>query len=191
MKENKYSNILTKIKKAKKKGIGLVEITLGVGIMAVLVGTAVLLFQNANTGRKIAQLQTQLGVVQAAVRSAYSGQSTYSGLSEASLISQLPSSMVSGSNLVHIFGGSISVNPADAGGGTNSGFSVSISNIPQAACSPIASTDMGKAVYSELVSGSSTKTLGTSTPPPYTAAEANTACAASNGSNKTITWIFQ
>ncbi|AVX40661.1 TPA: type 4 pilus major pilin [Yersinia enterocolitica] len=90
-------------------------------------------------------------------------------------------------SLTNTYGGPVSLMPETSSGGQKSGFSLTTSNIPQDACTVIATT---------LSSGSNvvtTKVNGTSTSGPLTSANAVQQCTADSGStgNNTLTFISQ
>lgn len=177
------------IAKRRKRGFSLLELAM-VLALGVLIAVGVMMFYTqANTSRNTQNAIIQVGALQQAVRSLYGGQSTYTGLSNDILISTkaVPQNMVSGTNgLRSAFSGAVTVVPANSGGGTGSGFSIQLDAVPQDACTKMAAQDLGRGVYSVQV-GSTTRTAGSGSPPPFDPGAAATAC---SGATNTITWIF-
>jgi prepilin-type N-terminal cleavage/methylation domain-containing protein len=177
------------VAKRRRRGFSLLELAM-VLALGVLIAVGVMMFYTqANTSRNSQNAVTEVGAIQQAVRSLYGGQSTYDGLDNSVLISTkaLPIRMVSGTNgLRNSFSGAITVAPANSGGGTDSGFSVSFAAVPQDACVKIAAQDFGRGVYSVTVGGT-TRTAGSGTPPPFDPGSAAAACSAATN---TIVWIF-
>ena len=166
-----------------RRGLSLVEIAMGLVILTVVVAGVMLLYQNANTSRQTAAVQTQIGAVQQSVRSMYAGQADYTGVTAATVAGMLPSSMSDGTNVTNAFGGAITVDDVDyPGRGTNSGFSVTVGGLPAEACRTLAAADLGRAVGGLTIEGTAVST-------PATPAEAQTNCANASDAN-TLVWIF-
>jgi major structural subunit of bundle-forming pilus len=177
------------VAKRRRRGFSLLELAM-VLALGVLIAVGVMMFYTqANTSRNTQNAIIEVGAIQQAVRSLYGGQSTYTGLNNTILVNTkaLPARMVSGTNgLRNAFSGAITVEPANSGGGTSSGFSVKFEAVPQDACTKLAAQDLGRGVYSVTV-GSTTRTAGSGTPPPFDPGSAATACA---DATNTIVWIF-
>lgn len=177
------------VAKRRRRGFSLLELAM-VLALGVLIAVGVMMFYTqANTSRNTQNAVVEIGAIQQAVRSLYGGQSTYTGLTNSILISTkaLPVRMVQGTNgLRNSFSGAITVIPANSGGGTASGFSVSLAAVPQDACTKLAAQDFGRGVYSVTV-GSTTRTAGSGSPPPFDPASAASAC---SRATNTIVWIF-
>jgi hypothetical protein len=125
--------------------------------------------------------------VQQAVRSVFGGQPTYANLDSTAMVntSALPSRMVSGTTIRHAFNSSVTILPADAGGGPESGFSIAFSNIPKDSCLKMASSDLGRGLYSIQVN---TTTAAVQLNVPLSPTTASTNC--SSASSNLITWLF-
>jgi len=171
----------------RRRGLTLIEAATVLAILALVVAGIMVLYTNADTSRKTTTALNQLATIQQGVRSVYGGQSTYSGLSSEIIANSqhLPSSMISGTTIRHAFNGVVTILPADAGGGENSGFSVQFTNVPKDPCVKMVTSDLGRGLFSVSVGGQTRSQTG-ATPPPFDPGAANTAC----GSSNSITWIF-
>jgi type II secretory pathway pseudopilin PulG len=171
----------------RQRGLTLIEAATVLAILAFVVAGIMVLYTNADQSRKTTTTLSQLANVQQAVRSLYGSQATYDNLTSSALATSqsLPQGMISGTTLRHAFNGVINIAPADAGGGSNSGFSVEFTNIPKDPCVKMASADLGRGLYSLTVGGQTRSQAGT--PPPFDPATAITACGTSSN---TLSWIF-
>jgi type II secretory pathway pseudopilin PulG len=160
------------------------EMAMVLAMIGIVIAAALLYYNTANTSRQTQSALGQLAQIQQSVRSLYSGQPNYTGLTTASLATSnaLPNSMVSGNLIKNPYNGSVTVIAANAGGGTASGFSVAFANVPEDACKKLVTKDLGRATYSMSV-GSTTKTQDDGLP--FNLTDAN---ACTNGA--TITWVF-
>jgi prepilin-type N-terminal cleavage/methylation domain-containing protein len=175
--------------KRRKRGFSLLELAMVMGIGVLIAVGVMMFFTQANTSKNTQEALTQVAAIQQAARSLYGGQPVYTGLVNKVLIDTkaLPIKMVNGTTgLRNAFSGAVVVAAADSGGGTASGFSVSFAGIPQDACVKMAASDLGRGLYSVQVGGT-TRTAGSSAPPPFDPASAATACSAATN---TIIWIF-
>lgn len=177
--------LFVRLKKTRRRGLTLVETAMVLAILAVVVGSIMLYYTSANTNRQTTSVLGDLAAIQQSVRTLYSGQASYNGISEADLISTnaLPSRMVAGTTLRHSFNGTATITQGDAGGGAGSGFQVRFTNIPAEACSRMLSTDLGRGLYSAGASAIRNQSQGL----PFTPGQAASSC---NQTNNTITWVF-
>jgi major structural subunit of bundle-forming pilus len=165
-----------------RRGLTLIEAAMVLTILALVVGGVMLYYSNASTSQKVSQVAGQMGSVQQAVRSIYAGQSNYSGLKNSDIAQSLPSSMVDSSGgLHHAFGGLISVVSANVGGGIDSGFSVTLSGLPQEACQKLGAFDLGRSMNAETINGGAVDL-------PVTPAMVQTACV--TGGTNVLSWEF-
>ncbi|MTH95488.1 type 4 pilus major pilin [Roseibium sp. RKSG952] len=172
----------------RKRGVTLIEAAMVLAILAIVVAGIMIFYTNADGSRKTSATISELGAIQQGVRSLYSGQSSYSGVSNTVLVNTeaLPSKMIAGSTIRHSHNGPVTVAAANAGGGTSSGFSVVMSNIPSDACSRMVTQDLGRGLYSVAVGGTTRSITGT--PPPFDPATAGSSC---GSAANTITWVFR
>lgn len=166
--------------KTARKGLTLIEAAMVLAILALVVAGIMLFYTSANSSRLTTKALGDLGNIQQSVRSLYGGQASYTGLTNQVLIDAkaLPSSMVSGTTLRHAFNGTVSVAAATVGG--VDGFSVTFTNVPDEACTKMASQDLGRGLI-DLKINSTAMTL------PATPGVVSGEC--KNGSN-TIAWTF-
>lgn len=180
------------------RGIGLIEIAMGLGIAALIIAAALSYFGNANMGRQVNDAMAQLGGVQQVVRSLTSGQSDYTGIDSPTVAQshQLPNKYNVGNpatGLTSAFQGPVVVVSSN----NNQNFDVAMTNVPRDACSRLATADMGTGMLAVGV-GANDPTGGTgiaamsgrvtSNPSQaYTAPGANAACATALN---VIAWRF-
>ena len=174
--------VLTARRVRRNKGFSLVEIAMVLAIIALLVAGVMLFFSNASNAQKTNDAMTELAAVQQVVRSIYAGQPSYNGLTSAVLASsaQLPNKWVSAAGgLVDPFAGAVTVVAVN----TDQNFSVTMTNVPNASCNKMVTTDFGTGLLSVATNS------GTAIPArAMTPTEANAACAAGNAN--TVTWEF-
>lgn len=170
--------------KDRKRGLTLMEVAMVLAIIGVVIAAALLYFQSASTAQKLTSAYGQLAQIQQSVRTLYSGQPDYTGLTTATMAASqaLPQSMVSGTTLHHAFQAGVTIAPATTAGGANTGFSVVFAQIPQDACKQMLTKDLGRGVYS---AGASTTLVQPSLP--FTLPLATTSCASTYND---ITWVF-
>jgi major structural subunit of bundle-forming pilus len=184
----RLGSIREELSARRKRGVTLIEAAMVLAILAVIIAGIMIFYTNADGSRKTSATVSELGAIQQGIRSLYSGQATFTGLSDTVLINTeaLPSKMISGTTIRHSHNGTVTVAAANAGGGTASGFSVQMTNVPSDACSRMVTQDLGRGLYSVEVGGTTRSIAGT--PPPFDPGTAGTACSASAN---TITWIFR
>jgi type II secretory pathway pseudopilin PulG len=188
---------LTGLKKATRKGIGLIELAMGLGIAAIIIAGALAYFSNANSGSQVNASLNQVAAIQQVVRSLASGQSDYAGMTQALVANsnQLPRSQIAGTpptatGVQSPFRTPVTVRP----GPGNSSFEIGFGGIPAAACNRLATSDLGTGMLSVYVLGTGTNIPSAANldsragQGAYNAAGANTACA--SASNNLIAWRF-
>ena len=170
------------------RGVTLIEAAMVLAILAVVVAGIMVFYTNADGSRKTSAAMSELGAIQQAVRSLYAGQATYAGLTALNLINTdaLPIKMTAGADLRHSLNGTVTVAPANTGGGAGSGFSVAFENIPPDACARLVTQDLGRGLFSIVVGGTTRSVVGT--PPPFDPQTAATSC---TGASNTVAWIFR
>lgn len=162
----------------KQRGLTLIEAAMVLAVATLVLAGVMLAFQTASTSGKIGDSITQLGSIQQAVRSTYSGRSDYANLDAGVLIDSkaLQAKMVNESSrtIRHPFNGNVEVAPA-----TN-GFTVTYDAMPPEACVKLVTLDLGTGVQQIAVGGTTrTKAL--------TPAEATSAC---GSAPVDIVWTF-
>jgi hypothetical protein len=174
-----------KLHRSRKRGATMMEVIGYLAVAAVIIAGVLVMLSVAFGQSKAATSLNQLNQIQTAVRSLYSGQPNYSGLSTAVIVNSkaLQQSMISGTTLRHAFNGAITITPVTTtAGGANSGFQISFANIPQDACQSMLTKDFGRGLYE---AGASVKAQQPSLP--FTLAQATASCSATYN---TVTWTF-
>lgn len=174
-----------KLSRTRRRGATMMEVIAVLFFIGLLAAGALVLWSMANTSSQTTTALTQLNSIQSAVRTLYNGQPNYTGLNTGVIVNSqaLPTSMISGNAIRHAFNGNVTVAPATStGGGANSAFTVSFSNIPSNACQQLLTKDLGRGLYS---AGASTQQQQPSLP--FTLAAATTSC---NASYNTVSWTF-
>lgn len=174
-----------KLHNNRKRGATLMEMVAWLALAAMIIAGALVLWNVANSSRQTTTALTQLNQIQTAVRTLYSGQSSYTGLTTAILVNSkaLQQSMISGATIRHAYNGAVTVTPvATTNGGANSGFTVSFANIPQDACQQMLTKDLGRGLYE---AGASAKAQQPNLP--FSLANATASCTATYN---TVTWTF-
>lgn len=180
-------NLLAGIRRARQRGLSLIEAAMVLAVAALVVAGVMLFFQNANNAQKTNDAMSQLAAIQQVVRSLYAGQPDYTGLTSNLLAQsrQLPNRMVKGTggtaSLQHSFNGVVTVLPQNAA----ANFSVQFAGLPGEACNKMATMDLGTGLVSLAVTGGTATTVSGRTMTPV---EANTACGTGNGAS--LTWTF-
>jgi type II secretory pathway pseudopilin PulG len=175
----------TKLRKSRERGATMMEVIAYLAIAAVIIAGVLVLLSVAFGQSKTATALTQLNQIQTAVRTLYSGQSNYQGLSTKVIVDSkaLQQSMISGNTLRSAFNGTITITPASTtDGGANSAFDVVFANVPQDACQQMLTKDMGRGLYE---AGANTTAQQPNLP--FTLAQATTSCSATYN---TVTWTF-
>ena len=177
-----------------ERGFTLLELTMSLAIIAVLVGGIVLFFSSASASQKTSDAMYELGDIQQAVHSMYSGQADYSslGANGAQIISQsqqIPAKWGGGSgSLTDPFGGAVSItaegNAIAGGPGPNGAFIVEMDSIPTSACVKMVTQDLGPSMLGVGVNSSPAGITG-----PISPVTAQGSCGGGAASNK-IFWVF-
>jgi major structural subunit of bundle-forming pilus len=165
----------------RRRGFTLIELAMVLAIAALIIGSVMLFFGSASTNQKTNDVTQETANIAQIVRGLYSGQPDYSGITTASIASssQMPNKWVSGNTLRNGFQGSVTVTPS---GANNAQFAVSFSNLPDYACTKIATYDFGTGSYG--VTAGTTTQYGS----PLTPVAAEAAC--NGGSGNTLTFYL-
>ena len=129
--------------KKKQKGLTMIELMLGLLVVLVIIGIAIIAFNNLRSSQRTQGMQSQLLQVLAGVQKIAPGPN-YLGVSDATLIKagHAPSDMVNdnGTALVNRFGGAVTVAPATYGGGTgaaDNAVTITFNGVPRAECNAV------------------------------------------------------
>jgi Tfp pilus assembly protein PilE len=153
------------------KGLTLIEGLLFLGIAAIVVVGAVVLYNNASNTTKLNQAKSQAQSIVGGVKSLYSSQASYASVTT-DLVRQAgiaPSNTIQGTNLRNPWGGMINIT------GNTTRFDVEFTQVPREACTDMASAGMAGegSIIGMLVNG-------TAIPDNPTPADALAACTNAN-----------
>jgi type II secretory pathway pseudopilin PulG len=176
--------------KKQNKGFTLVEILLVVGFIA-LAGIGIYtIYSKVQVSNQANTESRNLDTLRAGVKSLYGGTANFSTVSNAVVNNarvtpdSMRTAMTAGdTNIVNTFGGAVAVAPANLGGLTANGFSITYPSVPGAVCSKLVSS-AGVQFNQVTVAGTIVKTFGVNTP--MDVANMATSCNADN-----VTIIFE
>lgn len=126
-----------------RKGATLLELTMVVGIIAIISIAAIAYYNSVNNGNKIKDEVNNVNSLTAAVRNMFNTQGSYEGLSNAVILksSTFPDRMrVPGdaNKIKHSWlSDGVTVAAANVSGTANDGFTVTYKDVPNAACTDI------------------------------------------------------
>ena len=174
------TSIKSNVRQVRKFGLTLLETIVVLVISAIVVGGVMLFATTATNAQKTNDAMSELAGLQTVVRSLTAGQPDYSSITTAILAQsgQLPAKWVSGTALSSPFTAPVTVVSANS----NENYTITMNQIPNAACSTMVTTDFGTGLVS-LTAGGTTVNARAMTP-----VEAQTACAGANAN--TIAWTF-
>lgn len=145
---------------AKRRGVTLVEALMVIGVLAVLLGLAMLVAVLVNAANKSNQFLTEIATITDTANQISAGTADLSNLNESALANSglLPNRWVSGSTLLSPFGSTITVTGGAAGAGTNglTTYLITVPGVPKSACVKISTTDFGNGLVSRTPAGDST-----------------------------------
>ena len=179
--------------KSEQSGRSMVEMLGVLAIIGVLSVGGIAGYSKAMAKFKLSKAMDQVSMLVANIRTLYSGQRSYSGLTNTNAISfgVVPSEMAgTGSTVTNAFGAPVTI----AATGSDLQFSVRFTGLGQEACVSLATADWGSGSGSGLVSiaPSSTSTGGTAysgSNLPVSLTNAASGCACS-GSTCSIAWTY-
>jgi major structural subunit of bundle-forming pilus len=175
-------------RKRGEDGLTLIEASMVLALSAVVVAGVMLYYQSASDNNRLQSALGELGGIQTAIQTLYSGSSDYTNLDYSVLTgnSSIPPSYqtLTGGKLTALtnpWGGAVLLtwdvaNPSQYG--------VEFDGVPQSACTPFASQQLGSQMLSVAINGG---TPLTSPPSPDVAA---TACNVSTSDGNKIAWIL-
>ncbi|MCA3446241.1 MAG: hypothetical protein INF93_05900 [Rhodobacter sp.] len=159
---------------ARKRGVTLIEAVLYISIALALIVGGLVFFQQASLAQRTNSAVRNISAIASETRGLYQQANNFDGFTAASLINAgaVPTSLISGTNLVNEWGGTIA---AGSTGATDtpphSGFTVTYPSLPTAACVRLTSTDssgsgrVGSGIRSISFKAPSTTTFPTATTP--------------------------
>lgn len=130
----------------KKHGLTLVEAAMTLAVVVLVVAMAMVFFQTASMRNKTNTAYEDVMAVRNAINSTYQNVPVYNNMTNSRLVATqaLPNRLVNGNNIYHSFSGRINVSASDYSGGTRNIFNIELVNIPENACSELATKRYGK-----------------------------------------------
>lgn len=186
--------------KSEQSGRSMVEMLGVLAIIGVLSVGGIAGYSKAMAKFKTSKALDQVSTTVANVRTLYSGQPNYSGLTTAIAIQMgaIGAEMLSGqsptsaSTAYNAFNGSVTISATTVSGRNNAGFQLVFSGLSKEACVQMASSDWGSGSGSGLVSvqaGSATAGTTAAGTLPLNLATAASGCNSEGDTNK-VTWIY-
>lgn len=131
----------TSIQNRKKQaGYSLIEISIALIIVIGAAVAAYSLYQQSKASQEAQAAQQQIMGVVAAIKGIYS-RPNFTGLTSAVLANsgRVPTDMISGTTLTNVFGGTVTVAPANVSGGTANGYTITYPQVGRAQCNSVVS----------------------------------------------------
>ena len=189
---------MVNLNRSEQNGRSMVEMLGVLAIIGVLSVGGIAGYSKAMTKFKINKSMDQISMLVANIRTLFSGQRNYSGLSNASAISFgiIPTEMDGGGSLItNAFAGSVTIGTDAVNNNADAAFTIKYQGLGQEACVTMATSDWGSGSSSGLVNmkvGNSdadgTEYSGTSIPVSLINAAAQCNCTTSTCS---IVWTYQ
>lgn len=173
-----------------KKGITLIEIAMVLAIGAVLIAGVMIFYSGASTNSKTNSAISQIVNTQAVVNQLFSASQNYgTGSMNAAIYSALPAAMQgsTATDIVNAFTGDVTVT------GASSTYSITFSDVPEEACSKLASVSLGTELVSVAVDSPTTLVYnrGATAPLNSTGNIPIAAAAPCEGDTNSIIWTFR
>ena len=186
--------------KSEQSGRSMVEMLGVLAIIGVLSVGGIAGYSKAMAKFKTSKALDQVSTTVANVRTLYSGQPNYSGLTTAIAIQMgaIGAEMLSGqsptsaSTAYNAFNGSVTISATTVSGRKNAGFKLVFSGLSREACVQMASSDWGSGSGSGLVSvqaGAATAGTTEAGTLPLNLATAASGCNSKGDTNK-VTWVY-
>lgn len=186
--------------KSEQSGRSMVEMLGVLAIIGVLSVGGIAGYSKAMAKFKTSKALDQVSTTVANVRTLYSGQPNYSGLTTAIAIQMgaIGAEMLSGqsptsaSTAYNAFNGSVTISATTVSGRKNGGFELVFSGLSKEACVQMASSDWGSGSGSGLVSvqaGAATAGTTAAGTLPLNLATAASGCNSEGDTNK-VTWVY-
>lgn len=138
-----------------QSGRSMVEMLGVLAIIGVLSVGGIAGYSKAMTKFKISKSMDQISTLVANIRTLYSGQRNYAGLTNSSAISYgiVANEMGNtGSTITNAFAGNVTIGTAETTGGADGAFTIKYEGLGQEACVTMATSDWGSGSSSGLVS---------------------------------------
>ncbi|HOV56410.1 MAG TPA: type 4 pilus major pilin [Rhodanobacteraceae bacterium] len=168
-------------------GFSLLELMIGIGVAAALIGFVIYLYVQVNANSNSYKSTQTVLTISTAVKTLYPSPN-YNGVSGSVLASskKVPDVYVSGTNLINPFGQTVTVASTNIGSGTDNGYIITFPGVPTNECTSLASAVAGNFVKIE-VGTTAVKDDTATTPVAYSTTTAVTACSASNSNTLKFT----
>ena len=132
-------------------------------ILALIIGATVVILNAINSGRVTSLVDREtkaLTALKTRVSAIYAGRPNYAAISTANLIAQqaFPTNTISGTTVGNVWGGAVTVAAANVGTGTNNGYAITYTNVPQSGCNDFISSNEAAAAI-VTVNGVTVKAL--------------------------------
>ena len=152
------------IYRSEQSGRSMVEMLGVLAIIGVLSVGGIAGYSKAMTKFKINKSMDQVSMLVANIRTLFSGQRNYSGLTNANAVTFgiIPSEMDGGGGTItNSFAGAVTLGTAAVNGNTDAAFTIKYDGLGQEACVTMATSDWGSGSSSGLVNMSVAATSGT------------------------------
>ena len=127
--------------KKNAKGFALTEVLLAIAVIVIIGIAAYPLYKNARTSSEVESMANDIAIIETSTQTLYSGQSAFTGLTPTQLenAGMVPDDLKTGTvgTWNNAWGGTVSIAPASNGAAADSLFAVTVSNIPQSACTQL------------------------------------------------------
>ena len=119
------------------RGFGLIEVIIAIAISAAAAYYFLVMVPQAKNAVAVAKETENLSIIKQAAQSLYQGSNNYASITDTVLINAnvIPSSMISGGQIINSQGQRITVGPASLGGGTNNAFVITETSVINTMCS--------------------------------------------------------
>ncbi len=130
-------------KQIKKKGFALTEVLLAIAVIVIIGIAAYPLYKNARTSSEVEAMANDIAILQTNAQTLYSGQSSFTTITEKQLedAGLAPDDLKTATSGVwnNSWGGFVYLKPSPAIGGlaANAGFTITLTAIPQSACTQL------------------------------------------------------
>lgn len=175
----------------RERGLTVLEVALGLSIMAVLSAAVLWAFRDSEVHRQTDYLLHDLLLLRNTALHLYGGTSDYSDVDNTVLASSgsLPKRMTrGGADLRNVFNESIVVSPATVNGRVDVGVSIRFEGIPSDVCVMASKLDLGSSLYAVEIEGSAGVHTFMEDDLPVSSPSAIASCA---NTVAAITWTFR
>ncbi len=124
--------------KHRQQGVTLIELLLGIGVIILILGVGIIIYNQTNQSSRAYTAETGVLSLVGAVKTVNPNPS-YAGLTQTTIINagKAPANMVSGTNLVNPWGGTVTIGSATYNGTANAAFSLTYNSVPRSECNSL------------------------------------------------------